>query len=333
VKKENPMKKSFPGALRRRSAIAASLLALASPLSFAAWPSDNRPVKILVPWPAGGATDQIGRMLAQPLSQVLGVPVVVENKGGAGGVIGTQAFVKEKADGHTILLATSSTNAAAPHLYARLGYDPVADFTPVVALCEIPNVMVVPAKSPWNSLAEIVKAARQSPGKYTYGSAGIGGSQHLAGAQFKTAAGVDVRHVPYKGSGPAAQDLIAGHIDMMIDTGSLGSIRGGLLKPLAVASDKRLPALPNVPTFKEAGTPMIASAWYGLMLPANAPADVVARLNAEVNKILKTPEIHDKLVGMGAIVMGGSAEEFTKFNASEIKRYEGIVRDSGAPKE
>ena len=316
----------------RRAAVAA-LLALAAPWASAAWPTDNRPVRILVPWPAGGATDQIGRMLSQPLAQALGVPVVVENRGGAGGVIGTQLFVKEKADGHVILLATSSTNAAAPHLYAKLGYHAVDDFTPVVSLAEIPNVMVVPAKSPWNSLKDIVDAAKKEPGRYTYGSAGIGGSQHLAGAQFKTAAGVDVRHVPYKGSGPAAQDLIAGHIDMMIDTGSLGSIRGGLLRPLAVASEKRLPALPNVPTFKEAGTPMLASAWYGLMLPKNAPAEVVTRLNTEVNKILKNPDIQAKLTGMGAIVLGGTAQEFGQFAASEVKRYEAIVRDSGAPKE
>jgi tripartite-type tricarboxylate transporter receptor subunit TctC len=317
----------------RRKSIVTAVLALSSTVAMAAWPSDDRPIKLVVPWPAGGATDQVGRMLAQPLSQALGVPVVVENKGGAGGVIGTQQFVKEKPDGHTILLVTSSTNAAAPYLYAKLGFDPIKDFTPVVSLCEIPNVMVVPAKSPWNSLQDVVAAARKEPGKYTYGSAGIGGSQHLAGAQFKTASGIDVRHVPYKGSGPAAQDLIAGHIDMMLDTGSLGSIRGGLLRALAVASEKRLPALPNVPTFKEAGTPMLASAWYGFMLPANAPPEVVARLNAEVNKILHTPEIHDKLTGVGAIVLGGSAQEFGRFAASELKRYEAIVRDSGAPKE
>src|SRR6476469_7539138 len=300
----------------RRNALqitAAALLALSTTVAMAAWPSDDRPIRILVPWPAGGATDQIGRMLAQPLSQALGVPVIVDNKGGAGGVIGTQQFVKDKPDGHAILLATSSTNAAAPYLYARLGFDPVTDFTPVTSLCEIPNVMVVPAKSPWNSLNDLVAAAKKDPGRYTYGSAGIGGSQHLAGAQFKTAAGVDVRHVPYKGSGPAAQDLIAGQIDMMIETGTLGSIRGGLLRPLAVASEKRLPALPNVPTFKEAGTPMIASAWYGLMLPANAPAEVVTRLNIEVNKILKNPEIQAKLAGMGAIVLGGTPQEFGSF--------------------
>jgi len=316
-----------------RNFIFATLLCFTSILGYAAWPSDDKPIKIIVPWPAGGATDQVGRMLAQPLSQALGVPVVVENKGGAGGVIGTQQFVKEKPDGHTILLATSSTNAAAPHLYAKLGFDPYKDFTPIVSLCEIPNVMVVPAKSPWNSLKDLVAAAKKDPGQYTYGSAGIGGSQHLAGAQFKTASGADVRHVPYKGSGPAAQDLIAGHIDMMVDTGSLGSIRGALLKPLAVASSKRLPALPQVPTFNEAGVPMLASAWYGLVLPAGAPDEVIQRLNTEVNRILKQPEISNKLSGMGAIVMGGTSTEFGRFISSEIKRYEIIVRESGAPKE
>jgi tripartite-type tricarboxylate transporter receptor subunit TctC len=203
----------------------------------------------------------------------------------------------------------------------------------VVLLCEIPNVMVVPTRSPWNSIKDIVDAGKSHPGQYTYGSAGIGGSQHLAGAQFKTSAAIDIRHVPYKGSGPAAQDLMAGHIDMMIDTGSLGSIKGGLLKALAVASEKRLAVLPNVPTFKEAGVPMVASAWYGLMLPANAPADVVNRLNKEFNLLLAKPDIRGKLNDMGALVEGGSVADFTKFSISEIKRYEGIVRDSGAPKE
>ena len=316
---------------QRRSLLVGGMLGLMSGAAFAAYP--DRVMTIIVPWAAGGATDQIARLLSVPLSQAMGVPVVVENKGGAGGIIGTQAFVKERPDGYTLLLATSSTNAAAPHLYAKLGYDPIKDFTAVVSLCEIPNVMVVPAKSPWHSLKDIVKAAQQAPGKFTYGSAGIGGSQHLAGAQFKTAANVDVRHIPYKGSGPAAQDLIAGHIDMMIDTGSLGSIRGGLLRPLAVASSKRLPALPNVPTFNEAGVPMLASAWYGILLPANAPKDVVERLNAEFNKLLQDAEIRHKLVDMGALVLGGTSQEFAKFSVSELKRYEAIVRDSGAPKE
>lgn len=321
----NPQRRSILGLA------CAAALTLAHGLSHAAYP--DKPIKIVVPWAPGGATDQIARLLAQPLSQSLGVPVVVENKAGAGGVVGTQIFVKEKADGYTLLLATSSTNAAAPHLYAKLGFDPIADFAPVVSLCSIPNVMVVPVKSPWKTLKDIEDAARKAPGNYTYGSAGIGGSQHLAGAQFKTAAKLDIRHVPYKGSGPAAQDLLAGHIDMMIDTGSLGSIRGGLLRPIAVASSKRLAVLPNVPTFQEAGTPMLASAWYGITLPREAPAEVVQRLNAEFNKILKSPEVQQKLIAMGAEIDGGTAAEFASFVASEIKRYEAIVKDSGAPKE
>lgn len=328
MKHMNPAKR--PQTLRRQL-IAIAVLGLASGLCAAAYP--ERPIKIVVPWAPGGATDQIARLLSQPLSQAMGVSVIVENKAGAGGVVGTQWFVKEKADGYTLLLATSSTNAAAPHLYAKLGFDPIADFTPVISLCAIPNVMVVPTKSPWTKLQDIVDAARKSPGSYTYGSAGIGGSQHLAGAQFKTAAQIDLRHVPYKGSGPAAQDLLAGHIDMMIDTGSLGSIRGGLLRPIAVASNKRLPVLPDVPTFKEAGTPMLASAWYGITLPREAPAEVVQRLNTELNKILQSPDIRQKLTNMGAEIDGGSASEFASFMSTEIKRYEGIVKNSGAPKE
>ena len=308
-------------------------LSLCVPLASHAQTYPDKPIKLIVPWAPGGATDQIGRILAQSLSQTMGVPVVVENKAGAGGNIGTQAFVKEKPDGYTLLLATSSTNAAGPYLYAKQGFDPLKDFTPVVLLCAIPNVMVVPTKSPWHTLKDIVDAAHANPGKFTYGSAGIGGSQHLAGAQFKTVAGLDIRHVPYKGSGPAAQDLLAGHIDMMIDTGSLGSIKGGLLRPIAVASEKRLLVLPDVPTFNEAGVPMVASAWYGMMLPANAPAEVVNRLNKELNQLLQSPDVRNKLHNMGAEIAGGSAQEFAKFSVSELKRYEAIVKDSGAPQE
>ncbi len=314
-----------------RAACMAGVLLAASGVMAQTYPS--QPVRFVVPWPAGGATDQLARVLAQPLSQALGVPVVVDNKGGAGGNIGTMAVAKDKPDGYTLLLATSSTNAAGPHLFAKQGFDPAKDFTAVINLCAIPNVMVVPAKSPWNSLKAVVDAAKQSPDKFTYGSAGIGSSQHLAGAQFKTSAQIDIKHVPYKGSGPASQDLIAGHIDMMIDTGSLGSIRGSLLKPLAIASTKRLVALPNVPTFAEAGLPMLASAWYGVMLPAGAAPDVVARLNKAFNALLQNPEIRARLEGIGAEISGGSAEEFAKFSLSEIKRYEAIVKSSGAPKE
>jgi tripartite-type tricarboxylate transporter receptor subunit TctC len=309
----------------------ASVLSLLALHTQAAYP--DKSIKFLVPWPPGGATDQVARILVQPLTKELGVSVFVENKGGAGGNIGTQAFLQDKPDGYSILMATSSTNAAGPHLFANQGFDAAKDFTPVVLVCTIPNIMVVPASSPWNSLKDLMNDAKQNPGKFTYGSAGIGASQHLAGAQFKTVTGLDIRHVPYKGSGPAAVDLMAGHIDMMLDTGSMANIKGGKLKALGVASDKRIPELPNVPTMKEAGVPMVANAWYGVMLPAGAPKDVTDKLNAAFNKVLKDPEVRKNLQSIGAQVDGGSVAEFTKFSQSEIKRYEGIVKMSGAPKE
>ncbi|OWS69164.1 Bug family tripartite tricarboxylate transporter substrate binding protein [Polynucleobacter campilacus] len=307
------------------------LLSFVSLNAIAAFP--DKSIKFLVPWPPGGATDQVARILAIPLTKELGVSVFVENKGGAGGNIGTQAFVQEKPDGYAILMATSSTNAAGPHLFANQGFDAAKDFTPVVLVCTIPNIMVVPESSPWNSMKDLMADAKQNPGKFTYGSAGIGASQHLAGAQFKTVTGLDIRHVPYKGSGPAALDLMAGHIDMMLDTGSLNNIKAGKLKALGIAADKRIPELPNVPTMKEVGVPMVANAWYGVMLPAGAPKDITEKLNVAFNKVLKDPEVRKSLQGIGAQIDGGSVVDFTKFSQSEIKRYEGIVKMSGAPRE
>jgi len=309
----------------------ATLLGAVALNVFAAYP--DKSIKFLVPWPPGGATDQVARILAIPLTKELGVSVFIENKGGAGGNIGTQAFVQDKPDGYSILMATSSTNAAGPHLFANQGFDAAKDFTPVVLVCTIPNIMVVPEASPWNSMKDLMSDAKQNPGKFTYGSAGIGASQHLAGAQFKTVTGLDIRHVPYKGSGPAALDLMAGHIDMMLDTGSLNNIKAGKLKALGIAADKRIPELPNVPTMKEVGVPMVANAWYGVMLPTGAPKDITEKLNAAFNKVLKDPEVRKSLQGIGAQVDGGSVADFTKFSQSEIKRYEGIVKMSGAPRE
>ena len=309
----------------------AALFAILSLSVVAAYP--DKSIKFLVPWPPGGATDQVARILTVPLSKELGVSVFVENKGGAGGNIGTQAFLQDKPDGYSMLMATSSTNAAGPHLFANQGFDAAKDFTPVVLVCTIPNIMVVPESSSWNSMKDLLADVKQHPGKFTYGSAGIGASQHLAGAQFKTVTGLDIRHVPYKGSGPAALDLMAGHIDMMLDTGSLNNIKAGKLKALGVAADKRIPELPNVPTMKELGIPMVANAWYGVMLPAGASKDITDKLNTAFNKVLKDPEVRKNLQSIGAQVDGGSVADFTKFSQSEIKRYEGIVKMSGAPKE
>jgi tripartite-type tricarboxylate transporter receptor subunit TctC len=304
-------------------------------LPLIAWSENypSKPIRVIVPWAPGGATDQIGRILGQALAKSMNTSVIVENKGGAGGTIGTQLFVKEKPDGYALLVATSSTNAAGPYLYSKLGFDPINDFTHVILICSIPNVMVVPTKSRWFTLKDIILDSQQHPGQFSYGSAGVGGSQHLAGAEFKTVTHIDINHVPYKGSGPAAQDLIAGHIDMMIDTGSLSSIKAGLLRPVAVASDRRLNALPNLPTFKESGVNMMASAWYGVMLPPKTPPEVTDRLNKELNAILQRPDIKSKFEEMGAEILGGSSNEFLAFAKSELIRYEKIVRESGAPSE
>ena len=308
---------------------AAGLLAMLPPAVAETYPS--KPIKFIVPWSPGGATDAIARIIAQPLSQELGVAVVVDNRAGAGGNIGTAAFVREPADGYAILMATSSTNAANPHLYKKLGFDPIKDFAPVVYVASVPNILVVPSSSPAHSLKELLELARKEPGKLTYGSAGVGASQHLSGAMFKNTAKIDIRHVPYKGSGPAAIDLMAGHIDLMLDTGSLSAIKAGKLRALAVASDKRLAVLPDVPTFKEAGLDgMIASAWYGVMAPAKTPPEVVTKLNQAINKVLKMPDVRKRLTEMGAEIGGGTPEEFGSFVQSELKRYGDIVRMSGA---
>ncbi len=323
--------------LSRRRAMQTLAGGAAAVAGLAASPSHSQgayptgPIRLVVPWAPGGATDIISRMLAQPLSQALGQQWVVENRAGAGGNIGTEQFVRSKPDGHTLIMATSSTNAANPHLYAKLNFDPVKDFAPVAFIAEVPNILVVPASSPYRTLADLLKDARARPGVLTYGSAGVGASQHLAGALFKNVARLDILHVPYKGSGPAAADLMGGQISMMLDTGSLPHIRGGKLRALAVAAKKRLAILPDVPTFDEAGLPgILASAWYGLMAPAGTPKAIVDTLNAAVNKVLAQPDVRARLVEFGAEVGSGTADTFAAFAHSEIDRYAQIVRMSGA---
>jgi tripartite-type tricarboxylate transporter receptor subunit TctC len=309
-----------------------ALLLAASPVLWAQANYPSQPIKLMVPWPPGGGVDTTARMISEPLAQRLGQPFVIENRGGAGGNIGTEVAARMKGDGYNLLMGSISPNAVNVHLYSRLGFDPLKDFAPIVYVSSVPNILVVPASSPFQTVKDLVDFARANAGKLNYGSGGVGSSQHLAAVQFMQVARIELTHVPYKGTAPAEADLVAGHVSLMLDTTTcLPFIAGGKMRALAVASKKRNPALPNIPTFDEVGLPGIyASSWYGLMAPAGTPPAIVDKLNAEANAVLKSPEIQKRMADFGAEVGGGTPQDFGNFIASEIKRYEAIVKASGA---
>lgn len=292
----------------------------------------NKPIRMIVPWAPGGATDVIARIIGKRLGEELGQPIVIENKAGAGGNIGTTSFVREVADGYTLLMTTSSTNAINPHLYSKIGYDAQKDFSHVALIGAIPNVLEVPANSQFQTAPQLLDYAKENPGKLNYGSAGVGSSQHLAASQLIQSAGINITHIPYKGSGPAVTDLMGGNIDLMLDTGSLAQVRAGSLRALAVASAKRLHVLPDVPTFEELGlTDMHAAAWYGVATHADAPVQIVERLNQEIAKILQEPAIIEQLENMGVQIGEKlNPEQLDAFVLSEILRFKGLVELSGA---
>ncbi len=292
----------------------------------------NQPIRLIVPWPPGGGVDTSARIIAQPLSERLGQSVVVDNRPGAGGNIGTELAAKSRADGYTLLMASSSPNAINIHIYPKLPFEPLKDFASIVYVTAVPNILVVPGSSAMNSAQELLAHIKANPGTVNYGSAGVGSSQHLAASMLIAATGAQIVHVPYKGTGPAEMDLIAGHIAMMLDTTAcLPFIASGRMKAFAVASKSRNPALPNVPTFDELGVPGVySSAWYGIMAPAGVPPEVVLRINAEVNALLKTPEVRKKIADFGGEPGGGMPEDFERFVASELQRYASVVKASGA---
>ena len=312
--------------------LAALLMAgLVLPTAVYAQSYPDKSIRLVVPWPAGGAADAVGRAVGAALTNELGKTVFIENVAGAGGNIGTQQFIRSAPDGYTLLLATSSTNSANPYLYKKTGFEPVKDFTPVASIGIIPSVLVVAAGSPFKSPKDVVTAARAAPGKLSYGSGGVGASAHLAGELFKSIAKLNVTHVPYKGSGPALTDVMGGQLDLMFDTGAFQHIKGGKIRALAVAADERQPLLPEVPTFEELGIKgMVMNAWYGLAAPANTPKAVVDKLNAAVNKALKSGELAKRLADIGAETHAGTPEEFSKFWRAELVRYEGLVKLTGA---
>ncbi|WP_399677485.1 Bug family tripartite tricarboxylate transporter substrate binding protein [Xenophilus sp.] len=296
----------------------------------ASYPS--QPIKLMVPWPAGGGVDTTARILSDLLGQRLGQPLVIDNRGGAGGNIGTELAARQKPDGYNLLMSSISPNAVNVSLYGKLGFDPVKDFEPVIYVSAVPNILVVPGDSPFKTVKDVIDAARANPGKLNYASGGVGSSQHLAAVQFSSAAKIEIVHVPYKGTAPAEADVAAGHVSLMLDTTTcLPFIASGKMRALAVASKVRNPALPDVPTFDEVGLPGVyASSWYGLSAPAGTPRAIIDKLNAAANEVLKSPEMHKRMLAFGAEIGGGTPEDYGRFMASETKRYAEIVRISGA---
>jgi tripartite-type tricarboxylate transporter receptor subunit TctC len=315
----------------RRWALAVAMACIV-PLAFAqAYP--NHTIRLIVPFPAGGTTDILARDVAKKLTDTMGQAVVVDNRPGAGGNIGADLVAKSPPDGYTLLMGTVGTHAINPSLYAKMPYDHIKDFVPVVLVAGVPNVLVVNPSVPINSVADLIKLAKAKPGSINFASSGSGTSIHLSGELFKTMAGVDMTHVPYKGSSPALTDLMGGQVQIMFDNlpSSLALIKAGKLRAVAVTSLKRAPALPDVPTIAESGLPGFeASSWFGVLAPAGTPAPIVAKLNAEVNKWLQSPEGKEQLLAQGAEVAGGSPEQFVAHIRAETDKWAKVVKASGA---
>ncbi|HET9337661.1 MAG TPA: tripartite tricarboxylate transporter substrate binding protein [Casimicrobiaceae bacterium] len=322
--------------MKRRTllaALAASPVALRSPSAFAQAAYPSQPIRIVVPFPPGGATDIMARAAAQKLAEAWKAQVVVDNRPGAGGNIGSELVAKAAPDGYTLEMGTVGTHAINASLYAKMPYDHVKDFTPVVLVAAVPNVLVVHPSVPANSVQELIAYAKANPGKLNFASSGAGTSIHLSGELFKVMAGVQMTHVPYKGSAPAITDLLGGQVQLMFDNlpPSLPHIRAGKLRALAVTTSERAPALPDVPTVAESGLPGFeASSWFGLLAPAGTPREIVVKINGEIARWLVTPEAKEKMIAIGANAKGGTPEDFAKHIADETAKWAKVVKESGA---
>jgi tripartite-type tricarboxylate transporter receptor subunit TctC len=325
--------------LTRRSLLTAAALLLPALVQAqtGGWP--NKPLRIVVPFAAGGTTDILARALAPELQKALGQPVIVDNKPGAGGNTGS-AEVARASDGHTILMGTVGTHGINQSLYPKLPYDPIKDFAPITLVAAVPNVLVFnPAKAQQlgiNSVQDLIKVAKANPGKLNMASSGNGTSIHLAGELFKSMSGSFMLHFPYRGSGPALLDLMGGNVDLMFDNlpSSMPHIKAGKLKAIAVTSARRSEALPDLPTIEEAGGPALkgyeASSWFGLLAPSSMPAEQVALLQRETAKALALPAIKERLASQGAIPSGMPSKDFAALIGSETKKWAQVVKVSGA---
>ncbi len=323
------MKPTRPSIGRHLARAAALSLVLAAGSALAqAWPT--RPISLVVPFPPGGTTDVLARALGEKLAKSLGQPVVIENRPGAGATLGADYVAKSKADGYTLLMGAVH-HTIATSVYKKLPYDFQKDFAPISTVAMVPNVLVVNAATPARDLAELVALAKAQPGKATYGSNGNGTAQHLIGTQFQNLTGTELIHIPYKGSGPLATDLLGGQITMSFDTVTpvLPHIRSGKLRALAVTTGKRSPALPDVPTLDEAGLKGFnLGTWFGVLAPAATPREIVSRLNADIVKIIESADFRKRMDDIGAGPVGNSPDQMASQIREETEKFARLVKEA-----
>jgi tripartite-type tricarboxylate transporter receptor subunit TctC len=298
----------------------------------AADPFPSRVITIVVPQAPGGANDVIGRALAQRLSAAIGSPVIVENRQGAGGNLGTAYVARQPKDGHTLLLNAQSVQTINPFLYRKVPFDPVKDFDPVMVVGVAPYMLAVNPSVPAKNLRELVALAKASPGKFNYASAGNGTVNHLLGEMLKNAAGIDIVHVPYRGAAAAATDVVAGQVPMTFGSlaGLMPFVRSGQLRALGACTEKRTQLAPDMPTLAETIPGLYANAWYGLFVPAGTPKDIVTKLNTEIIKLMDNPEMRERLVGLGVEAAPGTPDQLAMLLRDDLVRWSKIVKDSGA---
>lgn len=292
----------------------------------AAYP--DRPVKVIVPFPPGGATDIVGREISDRLARALGQPFVVENRSGASGNIGMEAAARAPADGYTLVVGAPQTLTINPQLFKSNPFNPQKELDPIVVVATVPNVLIINPKLPISSVKELIAYAKERPGKVNYGSSSIGGTPHLSSELFKSMTKTDIMHIPYRGSSPALTDLMGGQIDMMFDNlpASLPHIKSGRVKALAVTTRQRSDAAPELPTMEEAGVPGFESqGWFSLLAPAGTPRPILEKINAEVNKILATDSFKERLANVGAQPKGGSIADFRELLDTETRRWSKVI--------
>jgi tripartite-type tricarboxylate transporter receptor subunit TctC len=312
-------------------ALGAAALALAAATTpAAAYP--DRPVTLIVPFAPGGSTDLVARVVAQKMGEILKQSVIVENRGGGGGSLGATAVAKAAPDGYTILMATVATHALNPALYKKIQYDAIKDFAPITLLVNVPNVLTANPKFEGASVKELIELAKKDPGKYAYASSGNGSPLHLSGELFKKMAGVDLIHIPYKGSGPALVDVLAGQVPLQVDNlpSSIEHIKAGRLKALGVTTAQRVPNLPDVPAIAETLPGYETYSWNALFAPAGTPPEVIKALHQAGVEALKDEAVKKKLTDATAVIVGSTPEELGEFTKKELAKWAQIVKDSGA---